>query len=64
MSLIADQVARTRFRAEPDLYRVREGQGAVGNAERIEDEDGLPRRSLRRRDDDYEDDASGSKPHP
>jgi hypothetical protein len=50
MSLIAKQVVRTRFRADPDLYRVREDQGALGEAEPIEDED----------DEEYEDEMGGA----
>ena len=39
-------------RFDPDLYRVREGEDAPGDAEAIEDDDG------------YEDDKSGGIPHP
>jgi four helix bundle protein len=39
-------------RLDPDLYRVREGEDAPGDAEAIEDDDG------------YEDDKSGGIPHP
>jgi hypothetical protein len=38
-------------RFDPDSYRVREGDAAMGEAKPIEDDDGLPRRSLRRRED-------------
>jgi four helix bundle protein len=41
-------------RFDPDLYRVREGEDALGEAEPIEDED----------DDEYEDDRPGNTPHP
>jgi four helix bundle protein len=40
-------------RFDPDLYRVREGDDAAGEAEPIEDED----------DDEYEDDKPGAAPH-
>jgi four helix bundle protein len=44
-------------RFDPDSYRVREGDAAMGEAKPIEDEDeddDLPRRSLRRREDEDE----------
>jgi four helix bundle protein len=43
-------------RFDPDLYRVREGEGTLGETKPIEDED----------DDEYEDedDKSGGEPHP
>ncbi|MBV8098620.1 MAG: four helix bundle protein [Verrucomicrobia bacterium] len=40
-------------RFDPDMYRVREGDDTVGDAETIEDED----------DDEYEDDRSGRESH-
>jgi hypothetical protein len=41
-------------RFDPDMYRVREGKDALGDAELVEDED----------DDEYEDEKPGSTPHP
>ena len=41
-------------RFDPDMYRVREGESTLGDAEPIEDED----------DDEYEDDRPRSTPHP
>jgi four helix bundle protein len=50
---IVSMLSKLAERFDPELYRVREGKNALGNAEPIEDEDddGLPRRSLRRRED-------------
>jgi four helix bundle protein len=51
---IVAMLSKLVARFDPDLYRVKEGERALGDAEPIEDED----------DDEYEDDKSGGAPYP
>jgi hypothetical protein len=50
---IVEMLSKLVARFDPDLYRVREGDDTLGDAEPIEDED----------DDEYEDDRPGNHPH-